>query len=301
MSPPAPRRVRLVTCPALADGFHDDQPLVPALAAHGVAARFVAWQDIDPNGGPDAEPLLVRTPWDYTDHRDAFRRWLEGFRAAGTPCLNDPALMLWNLDKRYLLDLEARGHAIVPTRLLPAWDEDAARAVADAEGWNHAVAKPVVGAGASGLVRVGPDGVQTFAVDGNAWAPDTAATPEGPCFVQPEVPAIHAEGEWSLFFFGGAYSHAVRKLPADGDLRVQEEHGGRTVTDAPPDATRRAAEAVVADLPGPAPTYARVDGVHHEGRFCLMELEAVEPEMYLRHDARAPARFAAAVAAALPR
>ncbi len=288
----AVKSLHLATCPDLRHGFHDDLPLVPALAAHGIHAHFTPWQEIDP---ADPEPVLVRSPWDYTLHRERFGAWLDALVASGTPCLNPARLMRWNLDKRYLLELEARGHRIVPTRLMEAFDAAGAQAISAEAGWERAIAKPIVGAGASGLVRISADGVQPFSAEGNTWAPDTDAFPVGPCFVQPEIPAIHSEGEWSLFFFGGKFSHAVRKLPAAGDIRVQEEHGGRTVSDVPPAATRQAAEGMLKDLPEPS-VYARVDGVHHDGAFCLMELELIEPEMFLRHEPRAAARFADVVA-----
>ncbi|MGB0653461.1 MAG: ATP-grasp domain-containing protein [Thermoplasmatota archaeon] len=286
-------QILLATCPGVGL-FHDDEPLVAAFAHLGVVAEAKAWQEID---GSEGAPVLIRTPWDYAEHRDAFLAWLDRLDAAGVHVLNPPALMHWNLDKRYLLELQRRGVDIVPTELLPAFEEAAVREVRRRRGWRVAIAKPTFGAGATGLVRVDEAGVSTFDASGNTWMPDAAALPQGPCLVQPLLPEVE-EGEWSLFYFGGAYSHAVLKRPAAGDIRVQEEHGGRTEAATPSQAVREAADRVMAAVP--EALYGRVDGVVVAGRFLLMELELVEPELYFRYaGAEAPARLAEATLAAL--
>ncbi len=283
----------LATCPALANLFHDDVPLVAAFAQRGYEARPMPWQDIEPS----AVPVVIRTPWDYTEHREEFAAWLDDLEQAGTPVVNPVALMRWNLDKKYLTELADRGHRIVPTQVIGSFDATEVQAIMKTHDWSAAVAKPVIGAGATGLVVVDAKGTRTFDAAGNAWIPAASGLPQGEVLVQPLLQEID-EGEWSLFYFAGQYSHAILKRPAKGDIRVQEEHGGVTVAATPTNETRRAADALVADVP--EAVYARVDGVVIEGRFHLMELELIEPELYIRYaDGAAADRFVDAVVATL--
>ncbi len=278
----------LATCRKQPDLWFDDERLPEALAREGVEARPQAWQDI-----PAREPVLVRTPWDYAEHLPAFRAWL---RDRGGLTINPAHRMLWNLDKTYLLELAAAGHAIVPTTVLPGFDAAAVEALRQKAGWDAAIAKPVVGCAAEGLVRVADGQVQTFDLTGNTWSDRKSALPQGPCLVQPFLAEI-AAGEWSLFYFGGDFSHAALKEPADDDIRVQEEHGGRTRPGEPPEAARLAADAIAATVSDC--TYARVDGVMVGGRFLLMELELIEPELYFRYAPGTEANLARAVAGRL--
>ncbi len=267
--------------------FHDDRGLVDAFADHGIEATPKDWKRILPDG----TPVLIRTPWDYAQHATRFMAWLDALDEAGGAVVNPTGLMRWNLDKRYLLDLEVKGHTIVDTRA--ATSLQAATAVATKAGWSDAIAKPVIGGGAEGLHRIQEGKLLPVAAEGNAWG---AAEATGRVLVQPYMPEIQ-NGEWSLFFFGGDFSHAVLKSPATGDFRVQEEHGGTTRPATPPGHVEAAARAIVADVR--EAVYARVDGLDVRGRFRLMELELIEPELYFRYAPNAIDRFAEAVASRL--
>jgi glutathione synthase/RimK-type ligase-like ATP-grasp enzyme len=109
--------------------------------------------------------------------------------------------------------------------------------------------------------------------------------------VQPYLSEIETDGEWSLMFFGGEYSHSVRKLPKAGDFRVQSGHGGRSEPMVPSQLILDAAHRAV-NLGVPTSMYARVDGVVHDGQFLVMELEVIEPELFFRADPQAAGRFA---------
>lgn len=280
-------RLLLATGHGGAGLFHDDQHLPAAFSKHGIDARPQDWKSI----APDETPVLIRTPWDYAQHADRFAAWFDDLDAAGTLVLNPTSVLRWNMDKRYLLELEEAGHAIVPTRIAPRLED--ARDVAALAGWSDTVVKPVVGGGAEGLHRLRHGQLQPLAATGNPWG---AANASGACLVQPFLPEIEA-GEWSLFFFGGTYSHAILKRPAAGDIRVQEEHGGRTIQAKPTDAMLVAAAAIAAEVPDAV--YARVDGVVVDDEFLLMELELIEPELYFRHTTGGEDRFAAAIATVL--
>ena len=118
--------------------------------------------------------------------------------------------------------------------------------------------------------------------------------------VQPFIAEVRDPGEWSIIFFGGRFSHAVLKQPAEGDYRVQWEFGGAAVIKAPPSRLLADAQAVMVAVPG-NPLYARVDGVERDGRLMLMELELIEPHLFLGWDADATARLAVALGALVTR
>ena len=77
---------------------------------------------------------------------------------------------------------------------------------------------------------------------------------------QPFLSAITTEGEFSLFYFNGALSHTILKLPKPADFRVQEEHGGIIRAVEADDALRDAGDAALRAI-GAVPLYARADFV----------------------------------------
>jgi hypothetical protein len=117
--------------------------------------------------------------------------------------------------------------------------------------------------------------------------------------VQPLVGEIERDGEWSLVFFTGRYSHAVLKRPRAGDFRVQREHGGTLESVDPEPSVIAAAARTIAAIPfGDAPPlYARVDGCLVGGALLLMELEVLEPELFLRCAPESAGRLADALLA----
>ena len=202
--------------------------------------------------------------------------------------VNDIRLVRWTLEKTYLRDLERRGAAIVPSAWFEHFDADEVTLCFEQFATDKLVIKPVVGANA----------IDTYVLDkplAPALCDELARTYDARRFlVQPFVANIRDEGEFSLFFFGGAFSHAIRKVPKSGDFRVQEEHGADILSERAPARAVAAAQAIVA-LVDPRPVYVRVDLVRDaEGRFLLMELELIEPSLYLRTDERAAERFAQA-------
>jgi hypothetical protein len=117
--------------------------------------------------------------------------------------------------------------------------------------------------------------------------------------IQPFEPAIVSEGEFSLLYFNGEFSHGILKVPKRGDFRVQEEHGSEIRSITPEPALLAAGNAAIRAI-GKKLLYARADLVRHGNEFRVMELELVEPALYLRMDPGAPDRFADAVIALIP-
>jgi hypothetical protein len=198
---------------------------------------------------------------------------------------NPPDVLGWNVDKAYLGRLAARGAPVVPTRYVERVDEAALAAAAAAFGTEALIAKPQISASAWQTIRWSPGG---SAADG----------PEGPAMIQPFLPAILDDGEISLVYIDGAYSHALRKRPRPGDFRVQPGHDGIITPHAAEADELAAAAAILAAVAEPL-LYARIDLARDPaGAPLLMELELVEPDLYFQHDPAKGAAFAEAVARA---
>lgn len=268
------------------DGFVvDDGLAVPAFRDLGWTVREVSWRD--PVDWDEFDAVVIRSTWDLTDDVAGFRAVLRHIDSSSAVLLNPLGLVEWNLEKTYLRDLEARGVHVVPTawgrNLRTGQVEDAFRAFDTDE----VVVKPVLGANARDTFRLTPERL-------GAASSDLERRFAGRDFMlQPFMRAILDEGELSLFFFDGRFSHAVVKRPTVGDFRVQEEHGATIEPLVPAPELRACATRAVATLPGPF-LYARADLVRHGSLFRVMELELVEPSLYLRMDPSAPARLARA-------
>lgn len=271
----------------------DDGLAIAELAARGVAVDEVPWRAATEWRAYGA--VVVRTPWDYQHDPHAFLAVLDSISRAGVPLANSLPVVRWNLHKGYLRDVESAGVAIVPTR----WGRGLTGAELQAMVAEECVLKPVIGANAGDTFRLAP-----------GLAPDEAARIAGlfvdrEWMLQPFVKAVVTEGEFSLFYFGGAYSHAIVKRPAAGDFRVQEDHGGR-IARVEADAELTSAGSAVIDamlgIVGEAPLQARVDLVRlDDGRLAVIELELIEPSLYFRHHPDAARRFATATLAWLDR
>lgn len=262
----------------------DDALAREPLRVRGISLEMVPW-DREDVAWEGYAAVVIRSPWDWVGAPEAFLGVLEGIVGRGVRLENALPIVRWNLCKTYLRELSARGVAIVPTIFGDALAPGGLARVLDELGTGQAVLKPVVSANAEGAFRIA-----------KSRSEDVERYFAGrPFMAQPFVPAVIEEGEYSLFYFDGAYSHAVRKRPKAGDFRVQEEHGGAIeAVEAGPD-LRAAAARTIAALPE-VPLYARVDLVRGDANaWWLMELELVEPSLYLRMDRGAPERFADAL------
>jgi glutathione synthase/RimK-type ligase-like ATP-grasp enzyme len=200
--------------------------------------------------------------------------------------VNPPQLLRWNSDKAYLAELGGKGIASVPTLEVDHLNEAALTAAHAVLGSEQLVIKPPVSAAAFGTYRLGPGEPVPTEVHGQRM------------LVQPWLGAVVEEGEYSLILFGGRYSHCVAKRPKAGDFRVQPDHGGTTEPVALPDGALALAEAALAAAAAAA-TYARVDLIRgNDGALQLMELELIEPALFLHCVPEAKGHFAEAILAA---
>ena len=249
------REVVLVTYDARPEVTEDDRFFADALSARGVSVDAIPWSD--PAAQWSAfDAVVVRSSWDYFHRAREFHEWLDRLEGEGARVHNDVRILRWNADKTYLRDLEARGIPVIPTRWLDAGSSTSLRELRRQTGWTELVVKPTVSGGAHRTWRSAPN---EETVDDERLAESVG---RGEVMVQPLVREIEREGEWSLVFFGGAYSHTVLKRPGTSDFRVQREHGGTLEPAEPATSVIAAAERAIAAIlvGGDTPLYARVDG-----------------------------------------
>ena len=236
----------------------------------------------------DYDAVYICTPWDYPEHLPQFLEVLEAIESSRALLINDLALVHWTLEKTYLRDIEQRGGTIVPTVWYEGIESANTGEFFAIHGTNKVVIKPTVGANAKDTF------VLTEPLDDDRLQALRQIYAKRPFLVQPFIENIQSEGEYSLFFFGGEYSHAIQKIPKAGDFRVQEEHGADIQAVEPAKALLDIAGTLFNSV-RPLPTYGRGDWVRdNAGNFLLMELELIEPSLYLRTDSGAAARFALA-------
>ncbi len=260
----------------------NEMPLIEqAFAARGFDSTVMAWDDPAlPRCGADA--ALIRSTWDYTHRLDDF---LDTLTHLPMPVLNAPEVVRQNAHKVYLVDLATAGVPTVPTWLIR---RGSGVALPDA-GAPEVIVKPAVSAGARGVGR--------FVNESEDAAEHLRQLSTGvDVLVQPFLPDV-ADGERSLLFFGGTYSHAVVKRPANGDFRVQEQYGGESHSIIAADSDRDiAAQALKTLDPDNNLAYARVDLVGGADRPMVMEVELIEPSLFLWLAPGSPDRLVSAVA-----
>jgi glutathione synthase/RimK-type ligase-like ATP-grasp enzyme len=285
-------RIALATSKDWPDLTLDDQTLLQPLADRGLKAQPAVWSD--PNyPWHNCDAVVIRSCWDYHLRSQEFLRWIAFLESSGVNLWNSPAMIRWNADKSYLRSLENQGIPIVPT----LWCEPGeTRSLADAlrdQGWAKAVVKPRISATAHRTQLVEAKNAEA----GQVLFEELRAGPG--VMVQKFMDSIVSQGEWSLMFFGGRFSHAVLKTAKPGDFRVQNDFGGKSQVADPP---AHALECAIRALRTVRDTlYARVDGVvdqaRNEDQFRIMELELIEPALFLTFHPAATERFADAIAA----
>lgn len=266
------------------DGYvSDDELAIGPLNELGWDVRTISWRDTSVDWN-DLDLVIIRTAWDYQRDPAGFVDTLERIHSSNARLENPLDVVKWNLDKRYLRLLAEAGVSIVPTIWDAEYDRDSFDRWLDDLGTDEIIVKPTVSATAEHTYRL------------RSFEPGLIDVFSGRAFmVQPFVPAIVSEGEYSLFYFSGLYSHTILKTPRAADFRVQEEHGG-IITAVRAGDELLAAGGKVFEMIEPVPLYARVDLVRDAaGDYLLMELELIEPALYLRMDPLAPGRFAAAI------
>ncbi|MBO9728320.1 MAG: hypothetical protein J7623_06740 [Chitinophaga sp.] len=250
----------------------EDDLLLKFLQEKGIDITPVVWNEPGVNW-QQYDVAIIKSPWDYHDQIDTFYAWLNTTEAAGVQLLNSADMVRWNSNKKYLLEIADAGLPVIPSRLLPQGTTPDWHSFFTLWNTDKIVVKPCVSAGAKNtmLLTVNEVAAKQAFLDDLLQAEDF--------LVQPYLEEIE-EGEWSFVFFGGAFSHMLLKTPKQGDFRVQHYHGGTFKRAAAGESFVSRAQQYV-DQFCKGTLYVRVDGVISANEFYLMELEAIEPYLFL--------------------
>lgn len=261
------KSLTLLTSKDLEGFIHDDNLLEDELRDQGIPFHVKPWEEFEDEG---EEIFIIRTTWNYTEHFDSF---ISKLSPIADRLWNPLPLVKWNANKKYLIELAEKGLPVLPIEL--AHDQESLERGMENLGGHDFIIKPVYGASAIGLVQF------------DASNPPTI---DSEVILQKFYPEIK-KGEISLVYFSNQFSHALKKTPKSGDIRVQEEYGGLITPYSPSKDELQKAEQILEHIPFPW-LYARVDLIPGLG---LIELECIEPSLYFRTDAQSPKNMTQAI------
>jgi glutathione synthase/RimK-type ligase-like ATP-grasp enzyme len=280
-------RLAFATCLNLGKLTPDDQLAADLLQHQNIIVDAASWDDPEVKWDK-YDAVILRSTWNYHRQLPQFLRWLEMLDNAKVRVWNPTNVIRRNVSKKYLIDFQNAGIPIVPTVFIPANETAKLKSVLQNQNWNRVIIKPEVSASAyltiSGSLSSASDDQQQM---------DEILKTSG-ALIQEFRNEIIESGEWSLIFFDRKFSHAVLKHPSGGDFRVQEELGGIISAEIPSESLINQAQKVLQQVNAPL-LYARVDGIHTKDVFLLMELELIEPSLFMGFSTGAPQRFANSV------
>ena len=254
----------LVTCRQFPRLTASDSLLIKPLTSLGFQVRIVPWDD-ERVKWKEFDTLILRSCWNYHLVPEKFLSWLDLIEKQGIKLWNPYPIVRWNINKKYLFDLQKRGIDIVPTKLISKNSEINLKKYFEEFNCSELIFKPVIGASAYGVKRISKNTKFTL--------------PAGDYLVQPFLKEIY-DGEYSLIFFNKKFSHAVIKIPNAKDFRTQPELGGTEKLIQPDKKIIKQAQNILKQVDSPL-LYSRVDGLIINGKFTLMELELIEPHLFL--------------------
>jgi len=282
------KKIAFATCVRYPDLTEDDRLVTEPLRRRGIEIHPLVWDSVLASSRNPGS-VIIRSCWDYHIKPLQFLRWVRQTEEHGSALWNPARTVEWNLNKIYLRDLQRQGVATPETVWLKLDGQADLQTVLEERGWRKAVVKPLISATAFRTWVTSPE---TAGSEQSAFA---ELLSESGVMVQQFVEEVQTRGEWSFIFFGGKFSHAVLKKPKAGDFRVQEEYGGQAESIFPAAPLIEQARTIVELIPERL-LFARVDAVEVDGKLWLMELELIEPFLFLYADPLAPQRFAEAIA-----
>lgn len=279
-------KIALLTCQNFPNLYAPDQFLTASLASHQIDAVPAVWDD-ESIDWTAFDYLIFRNTWDYFEKESAFNAWLSKIEKLGIPTLNTLEIIRQNKHKFYLRDLQQQGIPIITTIFIDKTDDLNLSQIIPSD-WKKAVIKPAFSGGS----------YQTEVFD-TADLEKTnekyrAIAAQKELLLQEFRPQIQTLGETSLIFFNKKFSHAIVKIPTDGDFRVQVQFGGKYTAIHPSQDLIDQAQKVVDTFPGRL-LYARVDGILMNDQLQLMEIECIEPDLYFDYSDGARDRFTNAI------
>lgn len=262
-------QLALATCAERPNLIPNDQYLYSLLPQQGMKVKAEVWNDPTVNWA-QYDGILIRSIWDYHQQIASFMKWLDQLSQLDIAVANPTTILSWNAHKNYLSELGREGVAIPPTHFIAKGTDLASIDIP----WSSFIIKPAVSATAFQTFKLSSE---TF----NVQLPTLKKLiRDKDLLIQQFIPSIHEQGEYSLIFFDNQYSHAVLKTAKPGEYRVQEEFGGSYEAIEPDVSLIDFATNALAKAPHPC-LYARVDLVIHDGQPMLMELELIEPELFV--------------------
>ncbi|WP_316813837.1 hypothetical protein [Pedobacter heparinus] len=258
--------------------YDEDTALLNFLLNKGVDCKRMVWNEPDADW-QQFDMAVIKSPWDYHENFTDFNNWLNNREAEGLKLLNSYQLIRWNSDKHYLKKISDAGFKIIPSLFL---EKNTRPFLVDFFGFLAAqklIIKPCVSAGAKNTLIIDRDNLNTLQEEVYRLLQAESY------MVQPFMEEVR-EGEWSFLFFNGKYSHSLLKVPKSGDFRVQQFFGGNILETEAPAEHIKAAQSYI-DHFAKDTFYARVDGLIVNGELVLMELELIEPYLYLNNHSKA--------------
>ena len=275
-------RVALITGAEMAKPDPESHLLIHELGLLGITSELISWPaSLD---WSLFDLVIIRTPWDYFLHLEEFLSWVEDVEKV-TRVLNSSRILRWNSHKKYLKELSSFGVPTVPTVWVTKNQQCAD--LIDSIEWPIVVVKPAVSIGAIGALK---GHSQNNLVKQHL----EEEVKKGDVMIQPFLESVADFGELSLVYFNGVYSHSILKKPQQGDYRVQDAYGGTNAVYEPEIEAQKIGDQVLSYLPDFS-LYARVDLVKYQNQWLLMELEAIEPELFLPIAPHASVLFAKAI------
>jgi glutathione synthase/RimK-type ligase-like ATP-grasp enzyme len=252
---------------------NEDQVLLDFLKKKGLEITREVWNDPLVNWG-EYDLAVLKSPWDYFDRISEFYTWLNKIEDLDLKLLNPSKVVKWNSDKHYLSEIAAAGLLVTPTIYFEKGEKPDLSECFVTLGTESIIVKPCISGGSKNTIRVKPENVEDLTPRIHGYLTEEAY------MVQPFLPEIQSGGEWSFLFFDGNFSHSLLKKAKPGDFRVQHYLGGSIHAGPAPAHLLQAAQKY-ADRFAKDCLYARVDGVEVNGEFMLMELELIEPFLFL--------------------
>lgn len=262
---------------------NEDDALLNFLHQKGLNIEKVIWND--PQVKWETYDLaILKSPWDYFDLIEDFYTWLANLKSKNIRLLNPIDTVKWNADKHYLQDIQAKGLLVTPSVFLEKGSKVALHVYFEEFKAEKFIVKPCVSGGSKNTFKVTRENVDEINTKLAVLVQEEAF------IVQPFLNEIEEDGEWSFLFFDQQFSHALLKKAKTGDFRVQHAHGGTIHPQNAPAELLKSAQQYI-DQFANGSLYARVDGAVVNGDFLLMELELIEPFLFLDTDAVACERY----------
>ncbi|MEQ1587874.1 MAG: hypothetical protein ABL895_18455 [Cyclobacteriaceae bacterium] len=277
------KRIAFVTCSIKPDFADDDLETVRLLRQQGISVAPIPW-DNDQTDWQSFNKVIIRSCWNYHLHPYKFTTWLDTLEAQQVNLFNPVNVIRWNLHKKYLQSLSKQGVPLPPTSWLTKGTSLNLASFMEEMAWQKIVVKPAISATAYNTF------VTTISEAAHHQEAFNTLLQESDLLVQKFMEEVQKEGEWSLIYFNKKFSHAVLKKPAKNDFRVQDNFGGTSKFQEAPEFVLQQAEKILSLIDEPL-LYTRVDGIISNDQFLLMELELIEPVLFLTHSEKATDKF----------